>query len=1077
MGDFLNNVVMDMSCASTQATALPLLSPASALTPPATVDQNEHTTLTNKAIGNSFIPLWFSGTKSMESMLQDARNKGHAKFAAMDVNQSSGSKAWASFPTFHEFFEYIQNLPVKQRCLYELITVNTPVCLWFDIEFRSTEAADGETRRNYLEVLLKEAIKASFSIEHPLMFWGKSSRFETQKQSWKHSYQLRVPSIVFECQHKDSSLSKWVAQFVQLTSNDPTLHCPVSAKHLIDTVVYSRSRCVRTCYCMKKNDSTCTPLQFVPELGDGDRITHGEKSQFTALLVEPCVSYEGFGTIHITADAQVTCKIPSLGKTHTDQPFVSTFTVEAVNTSGRCDPMDVRVHKQRKLSCYDDKMNPKQKRQRKCAGTTDPGMCRPKGWMIATGSSNDVLNVPQLDISETAYGNASDTTADVIECLALMGPEFGEDYENWSNVMFAVRNKSNGTAALQAFIEWSKRAKAFKHDSDVETAFLSTQARSSGGTDNRPCRGLSTLRKCLKANPFIVYKQERAQGGEVANGTINERIEWHAFMRNVDTAKTSWRVLVRLGRLIWQNKKDEVIQDLYAHMDEFADRAESHRELEKVWDLPACQCKHFIDCIVNNIKRELLWPKLITKVLPELLGNALARPVEIINFSCDQISSLDVMVLGTADNAGTRQNPTKYTVNLANGIVNGTKICLKATAFMFDDRDPMHLKSTYVLDAQVNWAKQLVAIPSIAKNMRCVTDGPWCIYQEEKGVWDEIKPQSPLLRVFLSDQVKAYFEPLAAYLDFKSGFDAVADTQRQILEKILGKFSNTDFLDKMLDALEGNSEVTVPDFNKVFNCNPHVLPCENGLLDFRTLCIRPLEREDFFTYKVPAAWDPNADATAPQAFLRSLFPYDTDEMVEFIQSWLGYCMTGLTLMQILVFMIGYGSNGKSKLSQVMENILGPAGFAHVTYEALCQRTTGPNEEIYDARNARMWQVDENDGEAGLNMAMIKRITGEDTIKCRQLYGHTVKVPPRAKLNFAVNKPPKLPACATTKEQSSLSRRFVYVDCPMQFVDLTPGSKDEKKIASLKEEFSSDQFKKCVAQVDINMDQKLENMTP
>eukprot|EP00961_Rhodomonas_salina_P059492 799081-Rhodomonas_salina.1 len=168
-------------------------------------------------------------------------------------------------------------------------------------------------------------------------------------------------------------------------------------------------------------------------------------------------------------------------------------------------------------------------------------------------------------------------------------------------------------------------------------------------------------------------------------------------------------------------------------------------------------------------------------------------------------------------------------------------------------------------------------------------------------------------------------------------------------------------------------------------------------------------------------------------------------------------------MQMLVFMIGYGSNGKSKLSKVMENILGPHGFAQVTYEALCQRNTGPNEEVYAARHARMWQIDENDGENGLNIAMIKRITGEDSIKCRQLYGHTVKVPARAKLNFAVNKPPKLPTASDVKEQTSIWLRFVYVDCPMQFVDFKKNSKDREKIEVLRREMQPDRFKLCVRQ--------------
>ena len=117
----------------------------------------------------------------------------------------------------------------------------------------------------------------------------------------------------------------------------------------------------------------------------------------------------------------------------------------------------------------------------------------------------------------------------------------------------------------------------------------------------------------------------------------------------------------------------------------------------------------------------------------------------------------------------------------------------------------------------------------------------------------------------------------------------------------------------------------------------------------------------------------------------------------------------------------------------------------MSYEALCQKSDRPNEEIYEARNARMWQIDENSDDCVLNYVLIKKISGEDGLNVRQLYGHQIKIPPRAKLNFAVNKNPKLPPANSAKEQSSLSRRFVYINCPKQFVDFTENGKDAKKI--------------------------------
>jgi phage/plasmid-associated DNA primase len=309
---------------------------------------------------------------------------------------------------------------------------------------------------------------------------------------------------------------------------------------------------------------------------------------------------------------------------------------------------------------------------------------------------------------------------------------------------------------------------------------------------------------------------------------------------------------------------------------------------------------------------------------------------------------------------------------------------------MFCTRNPVKFLPEFAPSAQIRWAEKIAEIPEIRDNVRVVNQSNWLIYEEEEGVWKEYSPRHAKLCRYLSRAVMNYFNPLCTFLEYKSSFDAVSETRRKSLKKLMSKFLGHDFLEKILDALQGDDEICINEFNDLFNKNPYVLPCANGLLDFRTLQLRPLQREDYFTYKAAATWDAGADTTDAANFIRGLFPVNTEEMLQFVTEWFGYCLTGITVMQVLVFFIGYGSNGKSKLTSVMENILGRQGFAHVTYEALCQRSTGPNEEVYAARHARLWQIDENDGDHTLNMAMIKRITGEDTIMCRQLYGHAVK---------------------------------------------------------------------------------------
>ena len=62
------------------------------------------------------------------------------------------------------------------RCVYELVVDSTPVRFWADIEFIAPDLECGEVRRRHLEGLLKTAIKESFNVAAPVMFWGTSTR-------------------------------------------------------------------------------------------------------------------------------------------------------------------------------------------------------------------------------------------------------------------------------------------------------------------------------------------------------------------------------------------------------------------------------------------------------------------------------------------------------------------------------------------------------------------------------------------------------------------------------------------------------------------------------------------------------------------------------------------------------------------------------------------------------------------------------------------------------------------------------------------------------------------------------------
>lgn len=282
-----------------------------------------------------------------------------------------------------------------------------------------------------------------------------------------------------------------------------------------------------------------------------------------------------------------------------------------------------------------------------------------------------------------------------------------------------------GTGALQAFTEWSKQAFSFTSEQEIENAFLNCAART--GEDDLPFLDLKYFQKLISQHPAIVYHSGKNIRLENTSDDLGNSLEFASFFNSINIKKSSWRNIVRTSRIIWPNAKREVVEQISAFMDEFpADHAANEEEINRVWDRASCQCKYYIDCVIANVKRQLCWPKLITKIIPRLMSRSLNEYADVFSFECDEIDSL-VFKLQTKSHQDVQQTVEKtYKLNLKTGMINGTKIGLCEAAFMFNNehhRNPLELKPEFSLEAQVNWAKRLCKIPQIRDNLRCVARG------------------------------------------------------------------------------------------------------------------------------------------------------------------------------------------------------------------------------------------------------------------------------------------------------------------------------------------------------------------
>ena len=149
---------------------------------------------------------------------------------------------------------------------------------------------------------------------------------------------------------------------------------------------------------------------------------------------------------------------------------------------------------------------------------------------------------------------------------------------------------------------------------------------------------------------------------------------------------------------------------------------------------------------------------------------------------------------------------------------------------------------------------------------------------------------------------------LVATLNRKTDFKTRAFTGRASFANAVERFAQAD--------------QTLAVTAAAWNTDPWLLATPDGTVDLRTGVLRPARPRDYMTRLT--AVTPTDIAACPKflAFLQQASGNDVP-MMEFLQRWFGYCLTGITREHALIFLYGPGGNGKGVLLQTIGAILSP----------------------------------------------------------------------------------------------------------------------------------------------------------
>lgn len=191
-----------------------------------------------------------------------------------------------------------------------------------------------------------------------------------------------------------------------------------------------------------------------------------------------------------------------------------------------------------------------------------------------------------------------------------------------------------------------------------------------------------------------------------------------------------------------------------------------------------------------------------------------------------------------------------------------------------------------------------------------------------------------------------------------------------------------------------------------FDRSTHLFNCQNGTLNLQTMEFREHRPDDFLTMVSGIAYDPNAVCPRWNSFISEVMCNDS-ELASYLQRALGYALTGDTSLECMFILYGATSrNGKGTTMETFLKIMGDYGKTS-NPEMLSTKfgntnASGPSEEIARLAGIRFVNISEPEKKITFNAALVKRLTGNDTINARYLHENSFDFRPVFKIFINTN---------------------------------------------------------------------------
>lgn len=194
----------------------------------------------------------------------------------------------------------------------------------------------------------------------------------------------------------------------------------------------------------------------------------------------------------------------------------------------------------------------------------------------------------------------------------------------------------------------------------------------------------------------------------------------------------------------------------------------------------------------------------------------------------------------------------------------------------------------------------------------------------EKGRFQPARLATYLLEMFPCKNANGQFYVYRNGVYEKDG-EAFLRSQAQLA---LGERSRKSYVEEMMYYLQNETYTTL---EQLVEPDDEWINCRNGLLNWRTGRLKRHTPERFSTIQIPVSWKPQVKSQHLTDFLSSIVSEDT---LPLLLEMIGDCLLRKAQYQKCFIFVGSGSNGKSKLIELIESFVGTRNRSSVSLHEL-----------------------------------------------------------------------------------------------------------------------------------------------